>query len=109
MTVLQIKRIRGAVTVKEVNKALDTMPTRIFNMYTETLERVKTQPEQRYRLGMRVLGWMSLTKRQLLVDELCHALAVEYEDGSDRPLQLDPDNLLQPKALVDVCAGLVTI
>jgi len=50
MVILQIERIRGAMTVKEIKKALDTMPTGLFNMYTETLERMKTQPEQRYQL-----------------------------------------------------------
>src|SRR5436190_8129738 len=109
MAVLQVKRICGAITVRQVKNALDTMLTGLFDMYAEALERMRTQSDQRCQLGMRILNWISLAKRRLLVDELRQALAVEYEDGLDSPRQLDQDNLPSVNALADVCVGLVTI
>ena len=45
--------------------------------------------------------------RPLSVDELLHALVVEECD--EPPRKLDRSALVQPKVLLDVCAGLVTI
>lgn len=71
--------------------------------------RIQNQAEPDNTLGMKVLLWISQSKRPLLVDELRHALAVEWEDDEDTPRCLDVDNLLDPESLVDVCAGLVVI
>ena len=57
---------------------------------------------------MRVLSWMTHTKRPLHVEELAHGLAVEYDDDKGAH-DLDTDNFLSPKYLVDVCASLVVI
>ena len=58
---------------------------------------------------MRVLSWITYTRRPLSVDELHHGLAVEYGDNEVQEKEFDPENLLSPKSLIDVCAGLVVI
>ena len=57
---------------------------------------------------MKVVSWVTYTKRPLHVKELAHGLAVEYDDDEGTH-DLDTENLLSHKSLVDVCAGLVVI
>ena len=56
--------------------------------YGATLDRMKKQGEDKARLGISVLMWISHAERPLKTDELCHALAVEI--GS---LNLNTDNV----------------
>ena len=58
---------------------------------------------------MRVLSWITYTRRPLSVDELRHGLAVEYGDNEVQDTEFDPENLLSPRSQIDVCAGLVVI
>ena len=88
---------------------MDTMPTGLFELYEETLDRVRKQSPKRSSLGMTILGWLSHVQRPILVDELRHALAVGYHKDDERQTTLDMDNLIRPHMLVDICAGLVTI
>lgn len=85
------------------------MPRELDGLYKETLERIRRQSGEDGELGMRVLSWMTYSKRPLHVDELAHGLAVEYDDDEEAHHELDMDNLLSPRSLVDVCAGLVVI
>lgn len=56
MAVLQMERIRVSDSVKEINDALVSMPTDLFDMYAESLERMAKQPVTRYERGLRVLA-----------------------------------------------------
>ena len=44
--------------------------------YEATLERVRAQEIEKVTLAMTTLMWICYSERPLLVDELCHALAV---------------------------------
>ena len=83
------------------------MPNALTEMYAQSLERIANQPESRCKRGRRILAWILKAYRPLSVDELLHALVVEECD--EPPRQLDRNALVQPKVLLDVCAGLVTI
>jgi hypothetical protein len=109
MAVLQLDRVLAERTATKILKALQSLPSKLEETYKETLVRIQNQPKPDNTLGMRVLQWISQSKRPLLVDELRHALAVEWEADEDPPRSLDVDNLLEPESLVDVCAGLVVI
>ena len=85
------------------------MPRELDDLYGEIIERIRRQPEDDGELGMRVLSWVTHTRRPLSVDELRHGLAVEYDDDEEASHKLDTDNLLSSGSLVDVCAGLVVI
>ena len=85
------------------------MPGGLDELYRQTLERIQKQADDDGPLGMRILSWITHTRRLLSVDELRHGLAVEYSDDGEGLEEFDEDNLLSPRSLVDVCAGLVII
>ena len=85
------------------------MSRELDDLYRETLERIRKQPGEDGTLGMRVLSWITHTRRPLSVEELRHGLAVEYDDDGEPDDEFDPENLLSSRSLVDVCAGLVVI
>lgn len=72
--------------------------------YDDALERIKSQLADDARLALRALSWITFAKRQLTIDEICHAFAVEPDDED-----LDPDNILDINDIVSVCAGLVVV
>ena len=107
IAVLQLERICASDSVKEIKDALTTMPNALTEMYAQSLERIAKQPESRCKRGRRILAWILKTYRPLSVNELLHALVAEECD--EPPRQLDRSAFVQPKVLLDVCAGLVTI
>jgi Ankyrin repeats (3 copies) len=109
MAVLQLDRICVERTPTKILMALQSLPSKLEDTYKETLLRIQNQAESDSTLGMRVLQWISLSKRPLLVNELRHALAVEWKANEDPPRNLDVGNLLNPEDILDVCAGLVVI
>jgi len=72
--------------------------------YRTTLERIKAQGEERAKLGMAALMWISHSLRPLQVDEIQHALAIRI--GSNT---LDYDNIPGVSTMLACCQGLVTI
>jgi hypothetical protein len=109
IAVLQLDRILVERTAAKILKALQSLPSRLEDNYKETLVRIQNQAEPDNALGMRILQWVSHSKRLLLVDEVRHALAVEWEAEKDPPRNLEFDDLLDPESLIDVCGGLVII
>ena len=112
LAALQIDQICLARTVKQIKNRLNSMPREIDSLYRETVDRIKKQPGDDGNLGMRILGWMTHTRRPLTVDELRYGLAVEYDEADEAAEEakiLDYDNILPAQSLVDVCAGLVMI
>ena len=110
MARLQTKRIQAATNLKQIKEALATTPKDLWVMYTDTISRINAQPEWRSQLGMRVLSWLSHSKRNMQVEELRHALAAYPHDGAEGSAHhLDLDNLVPAGLLIDVCAGLVII
>ena len=70
--------------------------------YGATLDRMKKQGEDKARLRISALMWISHTERPLKTDELCHALAVEI--GSPN---LNTANVPSVGTLLACCQGLV--
>jgi len=71
--------------------------------YDATIRQIKSQTEDRARLGMGALMWISHSERLLSADELCHALAVEI--GSTT---LKINNVPSIQTVLSCCQGLVT-
>ncbi|KAK6363123.1 hypothetical protein TWF730_000572 [Orbilia blumenaviensis] len=101
---LQMDSIYAATTVREIRNALKTMPSDLQKTFDVALERIQAQPKQHAALALRVLSWLTHTKRPFSVEELCHGLAVEEDTTS-----LDEENLPAPRLLINVCGGLVVI
>ena len=72
--------------------------------YGATLGRIKKQGEEKARLGMAALMWISHAERPLKADELCHALAIEI--GSPN---LNIDDVPSIGTLLACCQGLVVV
>ena len=74
------------------------------DVYSVTIERIRTQDGDKSRLGMAALMWIGHAERPLRADELCHALAVELGTTD-----FNPDNLPSISTLVSCCQGLITV
>lgn len=99
--------------MSKIQQALRSVPKklhdRLNDLYNGSIERIKLQEEDDVTLGMKILQWLAHAKMPMKVDELCHALAVECEEGSNPPHELDSANILNANDLIEVCAGLVIV
>ena len=84
--------------------AIEIMPRDLHQVFYQTLVRIKTQPEGRKRLGMKVLLWVSHAQGSLTVAELSEALAVRPGNASLNPRRRPLQNMM-----IECCLGLVTV
>lgn len=96
--------LENKTTAKAVRAALHGLPTSLNASYDEAMERISYQSSEDRDLALRVLSWITNTKRALTILELRHALAVEEEEHD-----LDEDNLTDEDIIISVCCGLITI
>ena len=103
---LSIETILQEVTVYRRREKLWAMKKGLDlgEAYTALVGRIKAEGGEKARLGMAVLMWISHSRRPLLVDELCHAIAIRI--GSD---DLDSDDIPTISTLLDCCQGLITV
>ena len=103
---LQIKAVVRGATISQRRKALKAIKdgSGLGDAYGVTLERVRVQDEESIKLAMATLTWVCYSERPLLVDELCHALAVEI-GATD----FDPENVPPIGRLLHCCQGLITV
>ena len=71
--------------------------------YATTLARMMAQDDNRSRLGMEALMWVSNSERPLHTSELCHALGVKI--GSTDP---DFENIPGIRTILGCSLGLIT-
>lgn len=101
---LQIESLSNQISIRGVRCALERLPTDLFTMYDQTIERIREQPKESAELGLKVLSFIFAAARPLCVDELRHALAIRAGDAT-----LDVESLVDSEILLSVTAGLVTI
>ena len=103
---LNVDAILRETTISRRRQKLNAMADGLGlgGVYGETLSRITGQGEEKSRLGMTALMWISHSERPLKVDELCHALGVEI--GSP---DLDSDNVPSIGTLLDCCQGLIAV
>ncbi|KAL2802387.1 hypothetical protein BJX63DRAFT_426090 [Aspergillus granulosus] len=104
---LHIDSLYDKTTRKSIRKALKELPEGIDeldNAYESAMRRITSQKYGFKKLAIRVLLWITCTKRPLTTQELRHALAVEVSEP-----EIDEENLPEVADMVSVCAGLVTI
>ena len=103
---LHIEAILRGTTVARRRKALKSIKDGVGlgNAYSATLERIKTQGEEKANFAMAALTWICHSERPLGVDELCHALAVEIGESD-----FDPENIPSLGTLLDCCQGLIIV
>src|SRR5947209_1955520 len=76
----------------------------VGGIYGATLNRIKGQGEEKARLGMATLMWISHSEQPLTPNELCHALAVELGSAN-----LNTDNVPSVGVWLTCCQGLVSM
>lgn len=99
---LQIDGLGSQTSARGVRSALERLPTDVFAMYDQTIERIRDQSKENAELGMKVLSIIFGATRPLEIDELRHALAIQPGDAD-----LDFEALVDLDILLSVTAGLV--
>ena len=100
---LQIEGLGNQTSVKGVRSALERLPTDLFAMYDQIIERIRDQSEENAELGLKVLSLVFGAATLLDFDELSHALAIQPGDTD-----FDFEALVDLDVLLSVTAGLVT-
>ena len=100
---LQVEGLRYQISAKGVQSALESLPTDLFAMYDQAIERFHGQPAGDAELGWKVLSITFGAMRPLSIDELRHALAIKPGHAL-----LDIEALTDIENLFSVTAGLVT-
>jgi hypothetical protein len=96
---LQLQHVTEAPTKQHLKKALEAMPKDLFATYKEILTRIRKQGPSDQEFALRALGWICHAKRPLLVDELQHALGLEFRADKEPGKMLNQDNLISDNAL----------
>ncbi|KAF8421809.1 hypothetical protein EV426DRAFT_565087, partial [Tirmania nivea] len=100
---LHIAMVLEQTTISKRRKALETLPTELYDTFGGAIKRIQ-QSRGQAELGMKVLLWLHLAYRPLKLEELRHALAVERDNS-----YFDVDNIPSRKQILDCCLGLVLI
>lgn len=105
---MHIEAIASELKISRVRKALAGLPEILDKTYDDAMIRiVEGQDENRKRLALSILMWLSCAKRPLTVRELQHAVAIMELDTDEN--ELDEDDIYDKDLLLTVCAGLVVI
>lgn len=104
LPVLQIQAILDQMTKSEIKRCLRNLSANLNQVYEDTIRRIQGEPQNRQQVAMQSLMWISHARRPLHLDELRHALATRLGDT-----ELDRDNLLPTKSIIDTCSGLLVI
>lgn len=99
---LQVKSLGNQTSIKGVRAALEKLPKDLFSMYDQTIGRIRDQPEEHAKLGIKALSLICGATRPLEIDEVRHALAIEPGDTG-----LDSEALIDLDILLSATAGLV--
>lgn len=89
-------------TAGDMEDALASLSRDLSEAFEETITRIQRLPENRRRLGMRTLLWISHAKRPLAAPELSDILSVQLGQTVMRPKYRPA-----PKVVIECCQGLV--
>lgn len=84
--------------------ALETLSHSLEKAFENTIDRILHQSKPLVSQARKLLTWIHLAERPLMVDELLEALAIREGDN-----ELDRSGLLGRATLLDCCLGLATI
>ncbi|QGA16434.1 hypothetical protein EYB26_004101 [Talaromyces marneffei] len=104
---LHLNSLRGKSSPKAIRTALRKLHTgsdAYDYAYKDAMERIEQQGTEKRDFAKNILAWITCAKRQLKINELLYAVAVEI----GLPY-LDEDNLSDMQYMISVCAGLVAV
>ena len=76
----------------------------MYATYEDDIKRIEELPEEESQLAKRALSYIFCARRPLNVEELRHALAIEFEDT-----ELDETAFPETETLLNISAGLIRI
>lgn len=104
MARLHLDSLRPIISLAALREAVRCFPYGLNEQYSHALTSITAQGSQWRDLAQQILKWLSSAFRQLNVEELRHALAIQLGD-----IVIDTERLPALKVLFDSCHGLVTI
>ncbi|KAF7328224.1 Pfs, NACHT and ankyrin domain protein [Mycena venus] len=88
----------------EINEALVTMPSSLDVIYERIIKNIK-KPAM-VDAVLRAMNWLIFSEDPLTVEEIVDALAFDFDQ---EPLRFSKARRMQPKPLLQACAGFVTV
>ncbi|KAM0083202.1 hypothetical protein ACKRZS_004614 [Fusarium odoratissimum] len=101
---LIMDHITSLLTIKDIRKALISLPAHYDEAYLSTFDRIVKQAPGLRDLALKSLNFISYVKEPLRMVELQHALATE-----EGMLEIDPEDLQTSKAIISSCLGLLVV
>jgi len=101
--VCQLDVLQKCLKLSSLRKALNSLPKTLH----ETYHRILLNIEEEYRDdAFKVLQWLAFSARPVTLAEVAEVLAINLDD---RP-HFDPDQRLpDPRDILTICSGLVTV
>ncbi|KAM0338385.1 hypothetical protein ACHAPU_011340 [Fusarium lateritium] len=101
---LIMDHINSLLTIKDIRKALISLPANYDEAYLATFDRIVKQAPGLRKLALRSLNFICHVKEPLQMVELQHALAIE-----EGMLEIDPEDLQASKTITSSCLGLLVV
>ncbi|RBQ73753.1 hypothetical protein FVER14953_11036 [Fusarium verticillioides] len=101
---LIMDHITSLLTIKEIRKALISLPVNYDEAYLSTFDRIVKQTPSLRDLALKLLNFVSYVKEPLRLVELQHALIAEQG-----MVEVDPEDLHPSKAIISSCLGLLVV
>ncbi|SCN99709.1 related to ankyrin [Fusarium fujikuroi] len=101
---LIMDHISSLLTIKEIRKALISLPANYDEAYLSTFDRIVKQTPSLRDLALKSLNFISYVKEPLRMVELQHALIAE-----EGMAEVDPEDLQPAKAIISSCLGLLVV
>ncbi|KAJ7291254.1 ankyrin repeat-containing domain protein, partial [Mycena rebaudengoi] len=101
---LHIESLAACTTIATIRGRLKKLSSNLELAYSQAMERIDIQTEERKKLAYSTLAWVTKAMRPLEVTELQEALAVKW--GAKR---LNPERRPEMKIILSVCVGLVIV
>lgn len=96
--------LADCLTTSDIEFALSSLPQGINDTYEQALERISKLSVNRRRAVMRLLQWVSYSKRPLTIAELEHAIAI-----SRGAREMQTGHIISAKVLTSLSAGIVIV
>ena len=91
------------MNVRELRKALESLPKTLDDTYTRILCNID---EGRSQYAFKILQWLTYSARPLELEELAEVLVINWEEDP----RLDLENRFsEPRDILQICSSLVTL
>lgn len=101
---LHMTSLRSITNVRDLRQALSQLPEKLDDYYERAWARIRNQEKHQVQIAFHAMSWLYLSKRQLHVDELCHALATRSGDKV-----FCTEGLTEITDIIEACLGLVVV